>query len=599
MELVFQTLPVEFDGFGRARLRDEEAEQPYFFIDQRRRQQVAQFERSRIESISRPGVERMRVEPLNRTNGRLGLDLTVDLQNARVLSARMESVEFSPFELMTENRRASDAVPISSRTRGGASGAHAISSSLALEMAGGIVPPPLAIIARNLGACGELIADCVRHLFLLAGPDYAEPVMRKSNPSIWRRAESTRSANASLHGFGTIAELMRGLAPMAGDLSLEALQIYRLACEISTLVYGKSPHPSTIFPGGNGVEGSRELFTLILGRINTILDYGKLVVAVWDDLIDFLYEAEPKFERLGALPANLISSGLWDDPEFYTATYSTCNDWGARRLSGPGIIVNGEKRSSRLTDLNIGLEEFVDHTHFVPWDRQRFTADPLDNPISPYHPWNKETLLEAKSAQPPAADATWLTAPRWDRETMECGSLARLWINSVFRHQNCEFILPVRQGLEINLPKGNHPAKRLNWYRPDRPNALERLRATAYQISYAGMVAYANLLTAFDCLRRGESGMSNRFILPDRSRGIGFWENGSGMITHHLVVRNHLITNYQINGPVEWLASSLDYAGWPGVIEQALVNSPLFEETGSIEDYRAIDLQRVVRSFAP
>ena len=597
--MVFQALPVEFDSFGRARLRDEEAEQPYRFIDERRRHHVAQRTRALDESLTQPGVERLRIDPLNRTSARLALDLALDLEQARVLNARLESVEYSPFELMVDNRRASDAVAISSRTRGAVSGAHAIASTLALEMAGGIIPPPLAIITRNLGACGELIADAVRHLFLYAGPDYAEPVIRRANPALWQRAESTRAANTSMHGYVTIAELMRSLTPLAGDLTLEALQINRLASEISTLVYGKSPHPSTIFPGGNGVEGNRELFTVILGRINTLLDYAKLVVAVWDDLIDFLYEAEPQFQQLGQLPANLISVGLWDDPEFYTATYATCNEWGARRLSGPGVIVNGEKRTSRLTDLNIGFEEFVEHTRFSQWERQRFSSDPLDNPISPYHPWNKETIPPSPSGPAAPVGATWLTSPRWDREAMECGALARLWINSVFQHQNCEFVAPVRHGLELNLPKGNQPAKRLTWYKPERPNALERLRATAYQIGYAGMVAYASLLSAFECLRRGETKMSNRFILPDRSLGVGFWENGSGLVTHHLIVRNHTITNYQINGPAEWLASSLDATGWPGPIEQALVNSPLLEEATAMDDYRGIDLQRVVRSFAP
>ncbi|MBK6799710.1 MAG: hypothetical protein IPG76_23805 [Acidobacteria bacterium] len=39
-----------------------------------------------------------------------------------------------------------------------------------LEMAGGITPPPLAIISRNLGSCGEIISETIRHLFIHAGP---------------------------------------------------------------------------------------------------------------------------------------------------------------------------------------------------------------------------------------------------------------------------------------------------------------------------------------------------------------------------------------------------------------------------------------------
>ncbi|NDD63961.1 MAG: cytochrome C [Acidobacteria bacterium] len=589
--MVFRTLPIEYDSFGRARLRDEDAENPYLFVDQSRREVSLERRRLLKEMSARPGIRQVRLDPVTRTVSRLAVDLLIDFNQRQVLDARLFGVELSPFEMMSIGRRASEAVPITSRTRGGVSGGHAIASALALEMAGGVAPPPLAVIARNLGACGEIVADSVRHLFLLAGPDYSEPAIRQTNPSLWQLAQSTRAPGADLHRCPTIADLMSGLTINLGSLYLEALHVGRLAAEVATLLYGKSPHPSTIFPCGNGTEASRETFNLVLGRINALLDYAKVVAAVWDDLVDFLGASDPHFLRLGTLPANLISFGLWDEPEVYTATYRTCNEWGERRLSGPGVIVNGE---------NIGLEEFVDRTAYDRWEYQRFAADPANGPISPLHPWNKETRLSS-GVQPGTGQAipTWLTAPRWDREAMECGPLARLWINSAFRYQNCEFIAPVRSGLEINIPKGAQPARRLSWSRPEQPAALERLRATAYQIGYAGMVAFTSLLSAFECLRRGETRMSNRFTLPDRSVGVGLWECASGSISHHLTVREHHLTSYQINGPAEWLASSRDSAGLPGVIESALINTPLVENTGDDGDFSGIDLLRVVRSFAP
>ena len=66
------------------------------------------------------------------------------------------------------------------------------------------------------------------------------------------------------------------------------------------------------------------------------------------------------------------------------------------------------------------------------------------------------------------------------------------------------------------LPKGQRPATTLNWMVPEQPNALERNRARAYQVAYATMVAYADLLKAFDYIRRGELTMSVRFIIPER-----------------------------------------------------------------------------------
>jgi len=598
--LVFKTLPIEFDDFSRARLRDEEAADPFNSLLVRHRERMKDKRRSLQEAASRPGVSHLRLDPVTRTVSRLSIDLLLDSDLQRVVDARLTGLEYSPIEQMTINRRASESVPITSRTRGGAAGAHSIASALALEMAGGVTPPPLAIIARNLGACGELISECIRHLFILAGPDYSEPVIRQTSPTVWQRAVASRATGANIHGYSTIADLLSGLSVSHGSLYQEALQVSRVATEVAVLVYGKSPHPSTIFPCGNGTEASRETFNLILGRTNTLLDYAKVIAAVWDDLVDFFGEADPHLLKTGLHPANLISFGLWDEPDAYTATYATCNEWGERRLSGPGAIVDGEKRTGRLTDLNIGLEEFVDSSAFEKWEQPRFVNDPANNPISPLHPWNKETrLTTADSPSRNSADCTWLAAPRWDRESMECGSLARLWINSAFRYQNCEFIVPTRQGLEISLPKGAQPARRLTWYRPAQPNALERLRAAAYQVGFAGMVAFTSLLSAFECLRRGETRMSNRFTLPDRSLGVGFWENGSGVTLHHLIVKDHLITNYQINGPAEWLASSRDSADGCGVIERALLNTQIRETDNDCADFRGIDLLRAVRSFAP
>ncbi len=59
--------------------------------------------------------------------------------------------------------------PYASRACGVCGGIHATCAAMALEMASSVVPPPLAIIARNLGEGAELVYDHILHLFLLAG----------------------------------------------------------------------------------------------------------------------------------------------------------------------------------------------------------------------------------------------------------------------------------------------------------------------------------------------------------------------------------------------------------------------------------------------
>ncbi|MBK6799737.1 MAG: nickel-dependent hydrogenase large subunit [Acidobacteria bacterium] len=222
-----------------------------------------------------PNVWNYSIDPVTRSSGNLVVNAVIDFEAGRVLDAQVENPQAYGAELILKNRRPSDAVQIAARIRGASSASHSIAASLALEMAGGITPPPLAIISRNLGSCGEIISETIRHLFIHAGPDYSEEVVSKTTPALWRKAQKSDAPGLKVHGLETVADIMRGLNPMSGHLYLEALQMLRLANEITTLIFGKSPHASTLFPGGIGIEANREAYNQILGRVNSLLDYAK------------------------------------------------------------------------------------------------------------------------------------------------------------------------------------------------------------------------------------------------------------------------------------------------------------------------------------
>ncbi len=63
----------------------------------------------------------------------------------------------------------------------------------------------------------------------------------------------------------------------------------------------------------------------------------------------------------------MIDNGLWDH-EAYDATYANGNAWGEKRWSTPGIMIDGKLVSTGLTDINVGLEEFVEHSYYENWD---------------------------------------------------------------------------------------------------------------------------------------------------------------------------------------------------------------------------------------
>jgi len=44
-------------------------------------------------------------------------------------------------------------------------------------------------------------------------------------------------------------------------------------------------------------------------------------------------------------------------------------------MATPGVIVDGELRTTRLSDVNLGIEEFVDHSYYQRWEGHRFQRD--------------------------------------------------------------------------------------------------------------------------------------------------------------------------------------------------------------------------------
>jgi hydrogenase large subunit len=64
------------------------------------------------------------------------------------------------------------------------------------------------------------------------------------------------------------------------------------------------------------------------------------------------------------------------------------------------------------------------------------------------------------------------------------------------------------------------------------------------------------------------------------------------------VIREGKIANYHPYPPTCWNANPRDIYGTPGPYEDAVQNTPLFEENGP-KNFKGIDIMRAVRSFDP
>ncbi|GAC1376506.1 MAG: nickel-dependent hydrogenase large subunit [Acidimicrobiales bacterium] len=595
--MCFKNLPIEFDANGKAQLRAGVAD-PYAVTKATPKEYVRK-EGGGV--LAPPKLRDWNIDPVTRVAGALAVHTVLDLQERKAVEAHSQAMLFRGYEIILKDRDPRDAIDISSRACGVCGGVHATVSSMAIEQAFGIQPPPLGIEVRNLGEVGEMFYDHPLHLGLLAGPDYSTSIVSVTNPELVRRAENTLAPHANLHGYKTIKDIMDNLNPLTGRIYLESLEWTRVGRLMCQIMYGKYPHPSTLVPGGVSTTVSTSTFNEYYTQLGKIFDYAKCCARLWDDICDFFLEANPAYEQVGARPTNLAQTGIWDDSQAYDATYENCNEWGNKRWALPGIIIDGKLVTTNLTDINIGFEEFVEHSYYEDWtaDGVRFATDPLGNPISPNHPWNKTTIPKP-TGKNFKEKYTWDTAPRWDRQVVESGTYGRMWTTALAgRTPDNPFLESTGDGLRIIMPRHELPEDELFWRVPKTLNALERNRGRAYAMAFTASIGMNCMLKALEYWRNGETRVSTPYKVPkDERLSVGFWEAGRGWLVHHLHTDKGKIVNYQITTPSTINASPRDPFGNPGPYEQAIVDTPILESVAD-EDVKGIDILRTIRSFDP
>ena len=223
----------------------------------------------------------------------------------------------------------------------------------------------------------------------------------------------------------------------------------------------------------------------------------------------------------------------------------------------------------------------------------------------PLHP--KMQAVEAQKRDLDGGNYSWVVSPRWyDKRTGDHlaldtggGPIARLWATALAGKVNTPYVRSTGHSVQITLPKTPVTDEaRLEWTPPPFPNTLERDRARMYFVAYAAGMALHFVDQALAEVRAGRTKVFEDFKVPDEAIGVGFHEAVRGVLSHHLVIRDGKIANYQPYPPTPWNASPRDSYGTPGPYEDAVAGTPLFEENGP-EDFKGIDIMRTVRSFDP
>src|ERR1035438_4467205 len=153
----------------------------------------------------------MNWDPITRIVGSLGIFTKIDFGKRRVAECHSTSSIFRGYSIFMKGKDPRDAHFITSRICGICGDNHATCATYAQNMAFGVKPPPIAEWIVNLGEAAEYMFDHNIFQDNLVGVDFCEQMVKETNPGVWEKAQKTESPHAKLHGYRTIADIMKAL----------------------------------------------------------------------------------------------------------------------------------------------------------------------------------------------------------------------------------------------------------------------------------------------------------------------------------------------------------------------------------------------------
>jgi hydrogenase large subunit len=550
----------------------------------------------------------MNWDPITRIVGSLGIYTKIDFEARQVVECYSTSSIFRGYSIFMKGKDPRDAHFITSRICGICGDNHATCACYAQNMAFNVRPPDLGEWIVNLGEAAEYMFDHNIFQDNLVGVDFCEQMVKETNPGVWDKAQHTQAPNADKHSFRTIGDIMTALNPFTGSFYRTTLEMSRMTREMFCLMEGRHVHPSTLYPGGVGTVATIQVFTDYMVRLMKYVEFMKKVVPLHDDLFNFWYDALPGYEKVGQRRVLLGCWGSFNNPQECDYTYQRMSDWGRAMYVTPGVVVDGKLATTDLVDINLGIRILLGSSYYDDWnDGEIFVrTDPLGNAVDKRHPWNQTT-----TPRPQKRDFnknyTWVMSPRWyDKRTGDYlaldtggGPIARLWATALAGLVDIGYIKATGHSVQINLPKtASMPETSFEWKIPQWSNAIERDRARTYFQAYAAACGLYFCEKAMEELYAGRSKTWAPFEVPENAVACGFHEAVRGVLSHHVVIRDGRIANYHPYPPTPWNASPRDFNGTPGPYEDAVQNTPIFEENGP-ENFKGIDIMRAVRSFDP
>ncbi len=459
------------------------------------------------------------VDPVTRIEGHMKVQVTIDTVEGvqQVVDAQCSGTQFRGFELILQGRDPMDAPYLTERICGVCPVSHGMASTKALESAAGLTIPTDARILRNLVLGANFIASHILHFYLLASLDYVTPPASAPWTPHWN------------------VDMMRdsSLQQIAVNF-VTAVAKRREAQEMGAIFAGRMPSPPAFQAGGFTTKPTSSMISSFSTYLNDLISF---ITNNYIPDVQLLQTIYSDYSSIGKGPGNLLSYGVFDLDD--TGDPDKLLDRGFVFDSMPGNVQP------------VSVDNIKEHVTYSWYD------DSTNN----QNPANGSTITVDPSTKTNAY--SWLKAPRYNGKPMECGPLARMWINGDYSN-----------GISV---MDRHMAR-----------ALE-----AQKIGNAMNVWLAQLTTG--------GNVYNTYNTPYDASGTGLTEAPRGALGHWVSttvdgsspIKGPAIENYQVLTPTCWNASPKDTRGNRGPMERALIGTEI------IDPEQPIEVLRVIHSFDP
>jgi len=449
--------------------------------------------------------------PLNRVEGDLDIQLSLDENEDTIESAQVKSTLYRGFENLLTGKSVMDALTITPRVCGICSISQSVAAAKAIA---DFAKTPMAANGQrvtNILLASEIVADILTHFYLFFMPDFTHSAYRNMS---WSDDVNTNFTAVSGKQHGIMLKARAEFLHIMGILA------------------GKWPHSMVFQPGGVSKVVSMSEQMKLLGIIANFKLY--LEQVVFGEELESIANLQSQAELESWQENHPFNHS--DLSVFLGVSHSlNLSDYGKSSrqfLAFPAF----EQENNRYYQGGVFLDNqvqllattnIVEHHNFAKLHGEQF---------SPVNGFTQPDINKTDAY-------TWCKAPRYNNRVMETGSLARQFINGDSLAQS----LVGSSGANIH----NRMVLRL----------VELAKLTLQIERWIKDIEPQNTFC-------------HQLELPKEGQGIGLSEAARGSLGHWMTVEKGKISNYQLVAPTSWNFSPRDNQGVPGVLEQSLAKLP-------------------------